>query len=175
MGDREEEACRGDGSQRRCDGGPDLSRHRKKQTYISCPIRTGNLSQMPHGLKAPQRSRDGPLSPCPLFLSYHGTPPLPLLLCTALPLSSHHLPCPSRAGSGWMGPQGPGGQYLAWVLQDLSDKDMGAVLLCPVAICLPPPPTSPLTNQALQRECGRAFGSMRGPRSPNGGERPGSF
>lgn len=72
MGDREEEACRGDGSQCRCDGGPDLSRHRKKQTYISCPIRTGNLSQMPHGLKAPQRSRDGPLSPCPLFLSYHG-------------------------------------------------------------------------------------------------------
>lgn len=52
-----------------------------------------------------------------------------------------------------------------------SDKDMGAVLLCPVAICLPPAPTSPLTSQAFQRKHGKAFGSSRGPGSQSGGER----
>lgn len=112
--------------------GPDPSRHRKKQIDINCPIGTGNPYQRPHGLKAQQRSQDGPLSPCLLFPSYHGGATLATcpLHSPAAELSPSPL-CPSRVGSGWMGPQGPGGQYLAWVLQGLSEKDMGAILLCP--------------------------------------------
>lgn len=107
----------------------------------------------------------------------------PASLSAQLPRAGHpcHVslaqPCPDLSLShpvpkqSWKGVDGSPGQYLAWVMQHLSDRDEGAVQALP---CDHPPalPPQSLTTGHPKGRAGGSLGSVQVATSLSGGQRP---